>query len=126
MRHRFRLSCIAITCMALVALNSQCSGVPQSGTPTGSWRNSSVVMGAAAALQVKFAGKMMCVAFLPDGNAVAAGRGILSRSSWKIEAGQICGPDEPGPRSCIQIEKIGENHYRSSDGITWCVAVRGF
>jgi hypothetical protein len=95
MRHGFRLSCIAITCMALVALNSQCSGVPQSGTPTGSRRNSSVVMGAAAALQVKFARKMMCVVFLPDGTAVAAGRGILSRSSWKIEAGQICGPDEP-------------------------------
>jgi hypothetical protein len=71
-----------------------------------------------------FAGKMLCTVHLPDGTAVVAGQGMLVRGMWDTEGGRICRRNAHDPlerRRCIDYEKVGEDHYRNSDGIDLCI-----
>jgi len=70
------------------------------------------------------AGKALCTVHLPDGTAILSGSGILVRGIWETEGGKICrrnAHDAPDRRRCVEYERIGQNRYRNSDGVEFCI-----
>ena len=72
----------------------------------------------------ELAGKVVCTIHLADGSAVVAGSGFLARGFWDTDGKRICrrdAVDPPDHRRCVSYERLGDNHYRNSDGIEFCI-----
>jgi hypothetical protein len=83
-------------------------GMPLCGTPTTG----------------PLAGKALCTVHLPDGTAVLAGAGLIVRGVWDADNGRICrrnAHDPPDRRRCVDYERIGQDRYRNSDGVEFCI-----
>ena len=83
-------------------------GVPLCGTPDSG----------------QFAGKQLCTVHLPDGTAILAGAGLIVRGIWEADAGHICRRNARDPverRRCVDYERIGQDRYRNSDGVGFCL-----
>jgi hypothetical protein len=83
-------------------------GLPLCGTPTSG----------------PLAGKALCTVHLPDGTAILAGSGIVSRGVWEADGGRICRRNAHDPlerRRCVDYERIGPDRYRNSDGVEVCL-----
>jgi hypothetical protein len=83
-------------------------GMPLCGTPTTG----------------PLAGKALCTVHLPDGTAVLAGAGMIVRGLWEADGGHICRRNAHDPvdrRRCVDYERIGQDRYRNSDGVEFCI-----
>jgi hypothetical protein len=83
-------------------------GLPLCGTPTTG----------------PLAGKSLCTVHLPDGTAILAGAGMIVRGVWEADAGHICRRNARDPverRRCVDYERIGQDRYRNSDGVEFCI-----
>jgi hypothetical protein len=83
-------------------------GMPLCGTPTTG----------------PLAGKALCTVHLPDGTAILAGAGMIVRGVWEADAGHICRRNARDPverRRCVDYERIGQDRYRNSDGVEFCI-----
>jgi hypothetical protein len=83
-------------------------GLPLCGTPTTG----------------PFSGKMLCTVHLPDGTAILAGSGTLVRGLWEVDAGRICRRNAHDPverHRCVDYERAGQNRFRNSDGVEFCI-----
>jgi hypothetical protein len=72
----------------------------------------------------ELAGKVICTVHLADGVAVVAGSGILARGIWDTDGKRICrrdALDPPDRRRCVDYERLGNNRYRNSDGVEFCL-----
>jgi hypothetical protein len=72
----------------------------------------------------EFAGKVICTVHLADGSAVVAGSGLLARGFWDTDGRRICrrdAVDPPDRRHCVDYQGLGNNRYRNSDGIEFCI-----
>ena len=70
------------------------------------------------------AGKALCTVHLPDGTAVLAGAGLIVRGVWDVDSGHICRRNAHDPverRRCVDYERIGQDRYRNSDGVEFCI-----
>ena len=70
------------------------------------------------------AGKSLCTVHLPDGTAILAGAGMIVRGVWEADAGHICRRNARDPverRRCVDYERIGQDRYRNSDGVEFCI-----
>jgi hypothetical protein len=70
------------------------------------------------------AGKALCTVHLPDGTAVLAGAGLIVRGIWDVDNGRICrrGAHDPvEKRRCVDYERTGQDRYRNSDGVEFCI-----
>ena len=70
------------------------------------------------------AGKALCTVHLPDGTAVLAGAGMIVRGVWEADGGHICRRNAHDPaerRRCVDYERIGQDRYRNSDGVEFCI-----
>ena len=71
-----------------------------------------------------FAGKLMCTVHLADGAAILAGAGVLARGFWDTDGRRICRRDaveSPDRRRCVEYARLGDNRYRNSDGVEFCI-----
>jgi hypothetical protein len=83
-------------------------GMPLCGTPTTG----------------PLAGKALCTVHLPDGTAVLAGAGLIVRGVWDVDNGRICRRNAHDPverRRCVDYERTGQDRYRNSDGVEFCI-----
>jgi hypothetical protein len=83
-------------------------GMPLCGTPTTG----------------PLAGKALCTVHLPDGTAILAGAGLIVRGIWEADGGHICRRNARDPverRRCVDYERIGQDWYRNSDGVEFCI-----
>ena len=83
-------------------------GMPLCGTPTTG----------------PLAGKALCTVHLPDGTAVLAGAGMIVRGVWEADGGHICRRNAHDPverRRCVDYERIGQDRFRNSDGVEFCI-----
>ena len=83
-------------------------GMPLCGTPTTG----------------PLAGKALCTVHLPDGTAILAGAGMIVRGVWEADAGHICRRNARDPverRRCVDYERVGQDRYRNSDGVEFCI-----
>jgi hypothetical protein len=83
-------------------------GMPLCGTPTTG----------------PLAGKSLCTVHLPDGTAVLAGAGLVVRGVWEADGGRICRRNAHDPverRRCVDYERIGQDRFRNSDGVEFCI-----
>ena len=83
-------------------------GMPLCGTPTTG----------------PLAGKALCTVHLPDGTAILAGAGLIVRGVWEADGGHICRRNARDPaerRRCVDYERIGQDRYRNSDGVEFCI-----
>ena len=70
------------------------------------------------------AGKIICTVHLADGAAVVAGSGMLARGFWDTDGKRICkrdALDPPDRRRCVDYARLGNNRYRNSDGVEFCI-----
>ena len=70
------------------------------------------------------AGKTICTVHLADGAAVVAGSGMLARGYWDTDGKRICrrdALDPPDRRRCVDYARLGNNRYRNSDGVEFCI-----
>jgi hypothetical protein len=70
------------------------------------------------------AGKTICTVHLADGAAVVAGSGLLARGYWDTDGKRICrrdALDPPDRRRCLDYARLGNNRYRNSDGVEFCI-----
>jgi hypothetical protein len=70
------------------------------------------------------AGKTICTVHLADGAAVVAGSGLLARGFWDTDGKHICrrdALDPPDRRRCLDYARLGNNRYRNSDGVEFCI-----
>jgi hypothetical protein len=70
------------------------------------------------------AGKALCTVHLPDGTAVLAGAGLIVRGVWDVDNGRICRRNAHDPverRRCVDYERTGQDRYRNSDGVEFCI-----
>jgi len=70
------------------------------------------------------AGKTICTVHLADGAAVVAGSGLLARGFWDTDGRRICRRDAleaPDRRRCVDYARLGNNRYRNSDGVEFCI-----
>jgi hypothetical protein len=70
------------------------------------------------------AGKIICTVHLADGAAVVAGSGMLARGFWDTDGKRICkrdALDTPDRRRCVDYARLGNNRYRNSDGVEFCI-----
>jgi hypothetical protein len=70
------------------------------------------------------AGKTICTVHLADGAAVVAGSGMLARGFWDTDGRRICkrdALDPPDRRRCVDYARLGNNRYRNSDGVEFCI-----
>ena len=70
------------------------------------------------------AGKTICTVHLADGVAIVAGSGVLARGLWDTDGKSICrrdALDPPDKRRCVTYERLGDNRYRNSDGVEFCI-----
>jgi hypothetical protein len=70
------------------------------------------------------AGKLICTVHLADGSLIAAGSGVLARGFWDTDGKRICRRDTldpPNARHCVDYERLGDNRYRNSDGVDFCL-----
>jgi hypothetical protein len=83
-------------------------GMPLCGTPTTG----------------PLAGKALCTVHLPDGTAILAGAGMIVRGVWETDGGHICRRNARDPverRRCVDYERVGQDRYRNSDGVEFCI-----
>ena len=83
-------------------------GMPLCGTPTTG----------------PLAGKALCTVHLPDGTAILAGAGLIVRGVWEADGGHICRRNARDPverRRCVDYERVGQDRYRNSDGVEFCI-----
>jgi hypothetical protein len=83
-------------------------GMPLCGTPTTG----------------PLAGKALCTVHLPDGTAILAGAGLIVRGVWEADGGHICRRNARDPverRRCVDYGRIGQDRYRNSDGVEFCI-----
>jgi hypothetical protein len=76
----------------------------------------------------ELAGKAICTVHLADGTAVVAGSGVLARGFWDTDGKRICrrdALDPPVQRHCVDYERLGNNRYRNSDGVEFCIGPCG-
>ncbi len=72
----------------------------------------------------ELAGKTICTVHLADGAAVVAGSGMLARGYWDSDGKRICrrdALDPPDQRRCVDYARLGNNRYRNSDGVEFCI-----
>jgi hypothetical protein len=72
----------------------------------------------------ELAGKVICTVHLADGVAIVAGSGVLARGLWDTDGQRICrrdALDTPDRRHCVDYERLGNNRYRNSDGVEFCI-----
>jgi hypothetical protein len=72
----------------------------------------------------ELAGKTICTVHLADGAAVVAGSGMLARGYWDTDGKRICrrdALDTPAQRRCVDYARLGNNRYRNSDGVEFCI-----
>jgi hypothetical protein len=72
----------------------------------------------------ELAGKTICTVHLADGAAVVAGSGLLARGFWDTDGKHICRRDAleaPDRRRCLDYARLGNNRYRNSDGVEFCI-----
>ncbi len=72
----------------------------------------------------ELAGKTICTVHLADGAAVVAGSGMLARGFWDTDGKRICrrdALDPPTQRRCVEYARLGNNRYRNSDGVEFCI-----
>ena len=72
----------------------------------------------------ELAGKAICTVHLADGTAIVAGSGVLARGFWDTDGKRICrrdALDPPSQRHCVDYERLGNNRYRNSDGVEFCI-----
>ncbi len=72
----------------------------------------------------ELAGKTICTVHLADGAAVVAGSGVLARGFWDTDGKRICrrdALDPPTHRRCVDYARLGNNRYRNSDGVEFCI-----
>jgi len=72
----------------------------------------------------ELAGKTICTVHLADGAAVVAGSGLLARGFWDTDGKRICRRDAlepPDRRRCLEYARLGNNRYRNSDGVEFCI-----
>jgi hypothetical protein len=72
----------------------------------------------------ELAGKLVCTVHLPDGTAIVAGSGVLARGFWDSDGKRICRRDKlepPSSRHCVDYVRLGDNRYRNSDGVEFCI-----
>jgi hypothetical protein len=72
----------------------------------------------------ELAGKTICTVHLTDGGAVVAGSGMLARGYWDTDGKHICrrdALDPPDRRRCVDYARLGNNRYRNSDGVEFCI-----
>src|ERR1043166_2835515 len=72
----------------------------------------------------RLAGKALCTVHLPDGTAVLAGAGLVVRGVWEADGGRICRRNAHDPverRRCVDYERIGQDRFRNSDGVAFCI-----
>jgi hypothetical protein len=72
----------------------------------------------------ELAGKTICTVHLADGAAVVAGSGMLARGYWDTDGKRICrrdALDPPDRRRCVDYARLGNNRYRNSDGVEFCI-----
>jgi len=89
-------------------LRRELVGMPLCGTPTTG----------------PLAGKALCTVHLPDGTAILAGAGLIVRGIWEADGGHICRRNARDPverRRCVDYERIGQDRYRNSDGVEFCI-----
>jgi hypothetical protein len=70
------------------------------------------------------AGKTICTVHLADGATVVAGSGLLARGFWDSDGKRICrrdALDPPDRRRCVDYARLGNNRYRNSDGVEFCI-----
>src|SRR5262249_57240463 len=70
------------------------------------------------------AGKAVCPANGPGGAAVLAGAGMIVRGVWEADGGHICRRNAHDPverRRCVDYERIGQDRFRNSDGVEFCI-----
>ena len=70
------------------------------------------------------AGKLICTVHLADGTAIVAGSGVLARGFWDTDGKRICRRDTldpPNSRHCVDYARLGNNRYRNSDGVEFCL-----
>jgi hypothetical protein len=70
------------------------------------------------------AGKALCTVHLPDGTAVLAGAGLIVRGVWDVDNGRVCRRNAHDPverRRCVDYERTGQDRYRNSDGVEFCI-----
>jgi hypothetical protein len=76
----------------------------------------------------ELAGKPICTVHLADGVAIVAGSGILARGFWDTDGKRICrrdALDPPDRRRCVDYARLGNNRYRNSDGVEFCIGPCG-
>jgi hypothetical protein len=72
----------------------------------------------------ELAGKTICTVHFADGAAVVAGSGVLARGFWDSDGKRICrrdALDPPNLRRCVDYARLGNNRYRNSDGVEFCI-----
>jgi hypothetical protein len=72
----------------------------------------------------ELAGKLICTVHLADGTAIVAGSGVLARGFWDTDGKRICRRDTldpPNARHCVDYARLGNNRYRNSDGVEFCL-----
>jgi hypothetical protein len=72
----------------------------------------------------ELAGKTICTVHLADGATVVAGSGLLARGFWDSDGKRICrrdALDPPDRRRCVDYARLGNNRYRNSDGVEFCI-----
>jgi len=72
----------------------------------------------------ELAGKLVCTVHLADGTAIVAGSGVLARGFWDTDGTRICRRDTldpPNARHCVDYARLGNNRYRNSDGVEFCI-----
>jgi len=72
----------------------------------------------------ELAGKLVCTVHLADGTAIVAGSGVLARGFWDTDGKRICRRDTldpPNARHCVDYARLGNNRYRNSDGVEFCL-----
>ncbi len=72
----------------------------------------------------ELAGKTICTVHLADGAAVVAGSGMLARGYWDTDGKRICrrdALDPPDRKRCVDYARLGNNRYRNSDGVEFCI-----
>jgi hypothetical protein len=70
------------------------------------------------------AGKLLCTVHLPDGTAILAGAGVLARGIWEVQDGHICrrnAHDPPERRRCVDYFRVGQDRFRNSDDVEFCI-----
>lgn len=122
---RFRLALIGL--LAAVAAGCGDQQPPKPGQPISGdeFRRELVGMPLCGTPRTgPLAGKLMCTVHLADGVAILAGGGILARGLWDTDGRRICRRDAveaPDRRRCVEYERIGDNRYRNSDGVEFCI-----